>query len=77
MMRWLALFIVVLCMTPAGGADLTPQQPIKAVADVAPAPPDPAVLRQGGDTIDDAVPLTVPYDGGGTTTGYTDDYDIF
>ena len=41
------------------------------------APPaDPTVLRQGGDTIADAVPLDVPYAiESGTTVGYTDDYD--
>ena len=37
---------------------------------------DPAVIRQGGDTIMDAVPLAIPtVDLAGTTVGYTDDYD--
>jgi len=31
--------------------------------------------RQGGDTILDAVAVTIPYDGTGTTVGYTHDYD--
>ena len=39
-------------------------------------PPEPAVRRQGGDTIADAVPLALPVPGiTGTTAGYTDDYD--
>ena len=40
------------------------------------APPvDPAVIRQGGDTIADAVPIPIPYTGTGTTVGYANDYD--
>jgi len=46
-------------------------------ASTAVAPPaDVDVLRQGGDTIADAVLVTIPVvDLVGTTTGYTDDYD--
>ena len=32
-------------------------------------------VRQGGDTIATAVPITVPYSNTGTTAGYADDYD--
>jgi len=35
----------------------------------------PSQVRQGGDTILDAVVITVPYNGAGTTTGFMDDYD--
>ncbi|MEZ4386173.1 MAG: hypothetical protein R3D98_01080 [Candidatus Krumholzibacteriia bacterium] len=41
----------------------------------APPPPDPAVIRQGGDTIADAVDLPFVYPVTGTTVGYTNDYD--
>lgn len=40
-----------------------------------PPPSDLAALRQGGDTIADAVVVDLPYSGTGTTVGYTDDYD--
>jgi len=41
-----------------------------------PAPdPDPRVIRQGGDTVADAVAITMPHVGTGSTVGYTDDYD--
>jgi len=42
---------------------------------IVPAAPDPAVLRQGGDTILDAVPITIGATFDGTTVGYTNDYD--
>ena len=36
----------------------------------------PSDMRQGGDTILDAVEVTLPVvDGSGTTVGYNDDYD--
>ena len=34
-----------------------------------------AAERQGGDTIEDAVVITIPYSGTGTTAGYNNDYD--
>ncbi len=42
-----------------------------------PPPPDPQVLRQGGDTLADAleIPHLDHYEDTGTTVGYTDDYD--
>ncbi len=48
---------------------------VKPIRTDAPPPPDLAVIRQGGDTIADAIPIVLPYDGSGTTTGYTNDYD--
>ena len=48
----------------------------KPVTHTTPPPPDPDLLRQGGDTIETAIPID-PWGGPylGTTTGYTDDYD--
>jgi hypothetical protein len=41
-----------------------------------PPPPDPAAIRQGGDTIGTAIVIPYqPYADSGTTAGYTDDYD--
>ncbi|MBD3232145.1 MAG: T9SS type A sorting domain-containing protein [candidate division Zixibacteria bacterium] len=41
-----------------------------------PYQPDPEVIRQGGDTIEDAVLIpSLPFSDEGTTVGYTDDYD--
>ena len=48
----------------------------KSPAENSPGPPDPELLRQGGDTFADA--FLIPdefYDTSGTTTGYTHDYD--
>lgn len=61
---------LLLAMAVSGGAG--PES--KPVPESVP-PPDPAVMRQGGDTIADAVPIAVWYEGSGSTVGYTDDYD--
>ncbi|UCE66765.1 MAG: hypothetical protein JSU85_01775 [Candidatus Zixiibacteriota bacterium] len=38
--------------------------------------PDPDIILQGGDTVDDAYVITsIPFIDSGTTTGYTNDYD--
>ena len=43
---------------------------------VVPPPADPEVVRQGGDTIEDATVIAaLPYSDTGTTAGYFDDYD--
>jgi len=48
----------------------------RSPADAMPvAAADQAVIRQGGDTFADAVPISFPYQGYGHTDGYTDDYD--
>lgn len=49
--------------------------PAKAPAAGTVPPADSEVIRQGGDTIADAVAIGLPYAGSGTTVGYTDDYD--
>jgi hypothetical protein len=70
------LFVVVLAV-PVVATDLGNRAPAKpASAFTPPPPPDPAVLRQGGDTIAEAVRIPIPtYDLPGTTEGYGDDYD--
>jgi hypothetical protein len=58
-----------------GAGNLGPRPPIKPTRSIPPNAP--AAERQGGDTILDAVPLTLPViDLAGTTTGYADNYDI-
>jgi len=55
---------------------LSPTAVEKPASITPPLPPDPAVLRQGGDTIADAYVISaLPFSDTGTTAGYTDDYD--
>ena len=56
-------------------ADLSASLPAKSPTRHTPPAPDPDMLRQGGDTIGDAVPITLPHQSTGTTTGYNDDYE--
>jgi len=58
-MRYQALLVALLALTSTTVAFDLGNQP----------PADPP--RQGGDTIEDAIPITIP----GTTDGYTNDYD--
>jgi hypothetical protein len=75
----LALAFVSVLIAPVGAVDLDRRVPAKAPAG---GPPprsaslaDPAP-RQGGDTIADAVPISIPtVDLAGTTVGYGADYD--
>ncbi len=71
----LACLIVLALPTFAANPQLAPRAPEKPLSNVVPPPADPNVVRQGGDTIIDAVAIPIPYSGTGTTTGYTDDYD--
>lgn len=75
-MRWFTMLLILALAAPAIAADLAATQPRKPAAIATPSAAVADVIRQGGDTMADAVTLTVPYDGGGTTTGYHDDYDI-
>jgi hypothetical protein len=74
-----ALVIILALVVTAPCRALDPgNHPIlsKPGGGVVPPPPDPAVIRQGGDTIVDAVELWLPQWGvQGSTVGYTDDYD--
>jgi hypothetical protein len=74
-MRKLLVCAAVLALVGAALAfNVDNQRPEKAQVDYPPNVPDPD--RQGGDTIMDAVEVTLPViDGSGTTVGYTDDYD--
>jgi len=70
----LALFLIT--AAPASAFDLGATAPAKPVGGSNPPPPDPEVMRQGGDTMADAVFVPVPVNGiTGTTVGYADDYD--
>lgn len=73
-MRWFMLVLPLLIVASAGAHDLGNLAPEKSPR---PWPANvPADARQGGDTIDDALPIdTVPYQTTGTTTGYANDYD--
>ena len=62
-----------LALAPA----VAPTPPPKSPDIHAAPPPDPSVIRQGGDTIADATVIpSLPYYDTGTTVGYTDDYDF-
>ena len=78
-MKTLTLTTLILVIALGANADdlgnHAPPKPIGGHC-VLPAP-NPALLRQGGDTIEDAIPITLhTVDLAGTTTGYSDDYDI-
>ena len=77
MIRLLSILALLLLILPATADDdlLSRQALAKPDRVVVPPPADPEVLRQGGDTIADAVTITLPYAGAGTTAGYNDDYD--
>ena len=73
-MKFLLTILILLTMTfPSLAHDFGPAAPAKpAINPPQNVPGD----RQGGDTIADAVLVTIPvFDRTGTTTGYTDDYD--
>ncbi len=72
----IALTIILFAATGAVAFDLGNQAPAKPASNVTPPPADPEVLRQGGDTIADAVRVPIPsIDLAGTNAGYNDDYD--
>jgi hypothetical protein len=70
------LCAAVVCLaTLVDAQELGVAPPAKAPSVAVPQPVDPAVIRQGGDTILDAVPIAIGEQRTGTTTGYTNDYD--
>jgi hypothetical protein len=73
----LAVFcLLLMAAAPASAFDLGATAPDKPAGGHTPPPPDPEVMRQGGDTMLDAVLIPVPVTGvTGTTVGYTNDYD--
>jgi len=79
-MRTVLLLVVLLAIpvlvATAAAPQLGPSQPATpAPASTIAQPPDPARLRQGGDDFEDAVEITLPRHGTGTTVGYNDDHD--
>jgi hypothetical protein len=74
-MRYMALMIALLVVTGAAAAfDLGSRQPAKPIDSSIYTPPADSP-RQGGDTIDEAIPITIPGTYTGTTEGYTNNYD--
>ncbi len=74
-MRKVLVFAMMLALVGSAVAyDLGAEKPAKSPVDYQNKPA--GEMRQGGDTIMDAVEVTLPVvDGTGTTVGYTDDYD--
>ena len=71
---FLILALVVGSAGNAAAYDLGTQAPAKSPVTYPENIPNP--VRQGGDTIADALIIpAVPYNDSGTTVGYTDDYD--
>jgi len=70
----IALLILIIA-TASLGYDLGSRAPAKPVPSLQAPPPDPDVVRQGGDAMADAILLAVPGSATGTTVGYNDDYD--
>ena len=78
MARLLLVLALMILAIPAAALDdaLSNQAPPKPVSVVIPPPADPEVIRQGGDTMADAIFVpSFPFDAYGTTDGYTHDYD--
>jgi len=73
--KFVILFTILLAAATAMAINLDSAAPSKPSNQVTPPPVDPEVLRQGGDTIADAVPIPIPYEIVGSTTGYSNDYD--
>ena len=72
----LTLLMTVALVASALATDTGNRMPAKSSPAVPPNIPDPATIRQGGDTIADAVVIPeLPFEITGTTAGYTDDYD--
>ncbi|MEZ4386837.1 MAG: hypothetical protein R3D98_04550 [Candidatus Krumholzibacteriia bacterium] len=69
----MAIVGALLVGTAAGALDLGATCPLKSAVTY-PANP-PSEVRQGGDTIADAVAVSIPVLTSGTTVGFTDDYD--
>jgi len=76
-MRILLILALLGSALPALGYDLGTQAPARPLSTPPAPPPDPAVIRQGGDTMADAVyiPQLSNFSTTGTTAGYTNDYD--
>ncbi len=75
-MRIVLTVAMLALVLPAAAFDLGAQAPAKPAAGYQAPPADPDVIRQGGDTVIDALYLPIPATNVvGTTIGYSDDYD--
>lgn len=70
-----AFFVASLCLGSATAQELgsTRERPFKKSQIVSNEPP--AAPMQGGDTIEDALEISLPFSGSGTTVGFANDYD--
>ncbi len=76
MRHLLALTLTLMIVAPAAAHDLGNRAPDKSPVVHQPPPADPDVIRQGGDTIFDAIYLAIPAANvTGSTAGYSNDYD--
>jgi hypothetical protein len=76
MHRAFLLLVFVACLAAPANADLGARAPAKMIIPGPVVPPDPAVLRQGGDTMDDAFVIpSLPFAATGTCVGYNFNYD--
>jgi hypothetical protein len=74
-MRELLMFALMLSVAgPAMAIDLGSQAPAKPADNSVYVAPEGAIL-QGGNTIEEAIPITIPGTFTGTTVGYTNNYD--
>lgn len=74
-MRTLFILTILMVATSVLAIDLNITAPAKPIYSGPAHVVDPAVQRQGGDTIADAVPISLPCEISGSTTGYANDYD--
>ena len=71
-MRILFALLAVAVALPAAAQTLDAARPERVFQPTVSPAPDPAVIRQGGDTWDEAVPIPgVPFETTGTTWGYS------
>ena len=72
----LTMVLMLVLISGATATDIDTGHRMPAKAPAASIPNIPSAVRQGGDTIADAILISgVPYHGTGTTSGYTNDYD--
>jgi hypothetical protein len=72
-MKNLLIVLTVVAAASAYGQSLAAFRPLRVPTPVAAAPADPAVIRQGGDTWEEAVPIPgLPYITSGTNEGYSE-----
>jgi len=74
--RTVQVFVALAVLAQSAVAlDLGNRATTKPARMAAPPPTDPERIRQGGDTILDAILISVPAATSGSTAGFTDDYD--